>query len=327
MLLTDTPALGEAGDQGDAREAEAIELALRADLLVFVVDCDLARADHRVIAEMARQGKRLIVTLNKTDRLTEPDREAILSKLRERLIGLVPSVNVVAVAAAPSPLMVRSQRPDGTAETTLEEQPPELEPLEARVASILLSEGNALRAGNLLLRARRQEQAERARIAAERRTKARAIIERHQWIAAATAFANPVLALGPMAVGAVQLKMLGEIATVYDVRLSSESVEQVGRQMAATLFKLGFAEAAAGGAGGPDEAQPGWLPYRRCDPGGFDGLPHPTHRRLVPRIRRAGPGLGRRRHDRRPDATPRDHRRAEWFSQFARAVLRHVFRR
>ena len=90
LLLTDTPGLGEPGDEGDAREAEAIDLAIRADLLVFVVDQDLARADHRMIGEMAREGKRLIVALNKKDRLTEEDREAILAKLRERLAGLGP---------------------------------------------------------------------------------------------------------------------------------------------------------------------------------------------------------------------------------------------
>ena len=74
---------------------------------------------------------------------------------------------------------------------------------------------------------------------------AAAIIDRHQWLAAVTAFANPVLALGPMAVGAVQLRMLSEMAAVYDVQLSSEFVEKVGQQMAQTLLKLGVAEAAA----------------------------------------------------------------------------------
>ena len=59
-----------------------------------------------------------------------------------------------------------------------------------------------------------------------------------------TAFANPVLVMGPMAVGAVQLRMLSEMAAAYDAPLSSEFVETVGRQMIQTLFKLGIAEAA-----------------------------------------------------------------------------------
>ena len=307
LLLTDTPGLGEPGDEGGAREAEALDLAIRADLLVFVVDQDLARADHRMIAEMAREGKRLIVALNKKDRLTEEDRAEVLATLRERLAGLVPPEDVVTVAAAPSPIAIRVRKPDGTTETTLEEEPPDLEALEGRVAEILAREGDALRAGNLLLRARRLERAERARIAAERRKRAAAIIERHQWLAAVTAFANPVLALGPMAAGAVQLRMLSEIAAVYDVPLSSEYIEQVGRQMVQTLFKLGIAEAAASVLGGMLKFNPAGLRGRRGRPGRDHGLPDPVDRQLVPRIRGAGAGLGRRRDAGGPDPPPRGH--------------------
>src|SRR5262249_9726440 len=98
--------------------------------------------------------------------------------------------------------------------------------------------------------ARRLERAERARVARDCRKRAMAIIERHQWLAAVTAFANPVLALGPMAAGAVQLRMLSEIAAVYDVQLSAEYIEEVGRQIVQTVFNLGMAEAAASVLGG-----------------------------------------------------------------------------
>ena len=245
LRLTDTPGLGAGGPEGSAGELEAIDLATGADLLVFVVDHDLTRADRRTIFELARQGKRLIVAFNKKDRFTGEDREAIMAKLRERLVGFVPAEDVVAVAASPVPVPVRVRRPDGSTETVLEEEPPDLDELESRLATVLEREGDALRAGNLLLRARLREQAERDAIARDRRARATAIVDRHQWLAAVFAFANPVLALGPMAVGAVQLRMLSEMAAVYDVQLSAEFVESVGRQMAQTLLKLGVAEAAA----------------------------------------------------------------------------------
>ena len=200
------------GPRGSRRST----LATGADLLVFVVDHDLTRADCQTIFELSRQGKRLIVVLNKKDRFTEEDREAIMAKLRERLAGFVPVEDIVAVAAAPAPVQVRARKPDGTTETVLEADPPDLEDLECRVAAVLEREGDALRAGNLLLRARLREQAERDQDRRQRRARAAAIIDRHQWLAAVTAFANPVLALGPMAVGAVQLRMLSEMAAVYD---------------------------------------------------------------------------------------------------------------
>jgi uncharacterized protein len=245
LLLTDTPGLGEAGTEGLDREHEAIDLATRADLLVFVVDHDLGRADCQTVFELALQGKRMIVALNKKDRFTEEDRETVLAKIRERLAGTVPDEDIVAVAAAPTPVQVRVRKPDGTTEIVLEVTPPDLEALECRVAAVLEREGDTLRAGNLLLRARLREQAERNAIAHDRRAQVTAIIDRHQWLAAVAAFANPVLALGPMVVGAVQLRMLSEMANVYDVQLSSEFVEKVGQQMAQTLLKLGVAEAAA----------------------------------------------------------------------------------
>jgi small GTP-binding protein len=327
LLLTDTPGLGEAGDDGGTREAETVELALRADLLVFVVDQDLVRAGHRIIGEMVREGKRLIVALNKKDRLTEEDRKAILAKLRERLAGLVPAGDIVAVAAAPSPVTVRVRKPDGTTETSLEEEPPELEALEARVSAILQREGDALRAGNLLLRARRLERAERARVAAERHKQAMAIIERHQWLAAATAFANPILALGPMAAGAVQLRMLSEIAAVYDVQLSSEYIEQVGRQMAQTLFKLGFAEAAASVLGGLLKFNPvGFMAGGVVQAVTMAYLTRLTGASFLEYVERGqtwGEGGMQAALTRHLEAT----RRTDWLADFAKAVLRHLFRR
>ena len=77
LLLTDTPGLGEAGHEGLGREVEAMDLATRADLVVFIVDHDLTRAACQTIFALARQGKRLIVALNKRDRFTEEDRDPV----------------------------------------------------------------------------------------------------------------------------------------------------------------------------------------------------------------------------------------------------------
>ena len=327
LLLTDTPGLGEAGPEGSAREAEAIDLATRADLLVFVVDHDLTRADCQTVFELARRGKRLIVALNKKDRFTEEDREAIMAKLRERLVGFVPVEDIVAVAAAPAPVQVRARKPDGTTETVLEEDLPDLEALECRVAAVLEREGDALRAGNLLLRARLREQAERERLAAERRARAAAIIERHQWLAAVTAFANPVLALGPMAVGAVQLKMLSEMAAVYDVQLSSEFVETVGHQMAQTLLKLGVAEAVASVLAG----------IFKFNPLGFaaGGVVQAVTMAYLTRLTGAsfveylehGQTWGKGGMQAALTRQLEETRRSEWLMQFAKLLIQRLFRR
>lgn len=242
VLLTDTPGLAEIGAGGANREREARELAVRADLLVFVVDHDLIRGEYEPLSALARQGKRSLVFLNKTDRFTEPDRDAILAKLRERLRGVVAAEDVIAGAAAPRPLMVRRTRPDGATETAQEPRQPEIEPLRARIAAILNGEGESLHAGNLLLRAHLLARRAQDQVALERDLKAQAVVERFQWITAATVFANPFPAIELVAGGAVQLQMISELAAVYDVPLSQANVRMIGGQMIQTLLKLGLLE-------------------------------------------------------------------------------------
>jgi uncharacterized protein len=267
------------------------------------------------------------VALNKKDRFTEEDREAIMAKLRERLAGVVAADDIVSVAADPAPFQVRVRMPSGATETVLEKNAPDLEALECRVAAVINREGPALRAGNILLRARLRERDERNEVARHRRTRVAAIIDRHQWLAAATAFANPMLALGPMAVGAVQLRMLSEMAAVHDVQLSAEFVEKVGHQMAQSLLKLGMAEVAASMLAG----------FFKFNPLGFAAggavqaltmayLTRLTGDSFVEYLERGqnwGEGGMQGTLSRQLEAT----RRSQWLMQFAKLAVHRFFRR
>ncbi len=244
VFLTDTPGLSEMGAEGSAREQEARELAARADLLVFVLDHDLIRTEFEPLSALARQGKRSIVVLNKTDRFTDSDCAAILAKLRERLRGLVAAEDVVAGAAAPRPMAVRSQQPDGSIATHLEAQAPDLKALHDRIARILDRDGDSLRAGNLLLRAHLLSRKAQDQLSVERDARARDLIERFQWITAGTVFANPFPALELVANGAVQFQMISELASVYGVQISTSHVRMIGGQMIQVLLKLGLVETA-----------------------------------------------------------------------------------
>ena len=243
VLLTDTPGLSEIGEGGAGREAEARDLAARADLLLFVVDHDLIRSEFEPMAALARQGKRSIVALNKKDRLLDADREAILAKLRERLAGLVAPADVVAVSASPRPMPVRVQGADGSVTTVLEAEPPDIEPLRDRIAAVLEREGDSLRAGNLLLRAHLIDAGARDQVSKERDIRAQAVIDKFQWMIAGTVFANPIPALELMATGAVQYQMITELAAVYGVEITSAHVKMIGTQMIQMLLKTGLVEA------------------------------------------------------------------------------------
>jgi len=244
LSLTDTPGLSEIGTGGALREAEARDLAARADLLLFVVDHDLVRSEYEPLSALARQGKRSIVVLNKQDRLMDEDREAILDKLRERLHGIVPAEDVVAISAHPRPLPVRIKGADGTVQTILEAEEPNITPLQKRIEAVLSREGDALRAGNLLLRAHLLSQKARDEVGFERDERAQRVVDKFQWITAGAVFANPLPALDLMAAGAVQFQMISELAAVYEAEISGAHVKMIGGQMVQLLLKLGMVEAA-----------------------------------------------------------------------------------
>ncbi|WP_406700995.1 GTP-binding protein [Singulisphaera sp. Ch08] len=243
VTLTDTPGLSEIGAGGAAREAEARDLAARADLLLFVVDHDLVRSEYEPMTALARQGKRSIVALNKQDRLMEADRDAILDKLRDRLSGIVAAEDIVAISASPRPTPVRIKNADGTVQTVLEIEEPDIAPLQERIAAVLGREGDSLRAGNLLLRAHLLSQKAKSQVGRERDQNAQAVIDKFQWVTAGAVFANPIPALDLMAAGAVQFQMISELAAVYGVEISSSHVKMIGSQMVQMVLKLGLVEA------------------------------------------------------------------------------------
>jgi small GTP-binding protein len=245
VILTDTPGMSEAGAGGGAREAEARALAVRADLLLFVVDHDLIRSEYEPLIELARLGKRSIVVLNKKDRFPDADLLAILAKLRERLDGVIDPADIVEVAAAPRPLPVRVERSDGSFETVYENELPDIAPLRSRIAEVLRGEGKLLHAVNLLVRGKVLEREALDELARERELKAAGVVEHHQWITAGAVFANSIPALDILAGGAVQFDMVAELARVHGLELSAGQVRGLTGQMVQALLKLGLVEAAS----------------------------------------------------------------------------------
>lgn len=245
LRLVDTPGLAEAGLEGGEREAEARRLAARADLLLFVVDHDLVRGEYATVLELARLGKRSIVVFNKKDRFPDADREAILSRLRERLDDVVPAEDVVSVAASPRPIPVRVVRDDGSHETVLEVQEPDVQDLRERIAKVLANEGRLLRVANLLLKTRLLDREAQDVMDVERRRKAAELIDHYQWATATTVFANPVPALNLLQGAAVQLDLIADIARVYDYDPSPAQLRALAGRLAQAMLKVGLVEAAS----------------------------------------------------------------------------------
>lgn len=111
ILITDTPGILEAGVAGTEREQLARALATEADLLLFVVDNDLRRSEYEPLKSLAEIGKRSLLVLNKTDLYTDEDKEAILARLRQRVLGFIATNDVVAIAANPEAAQLETGEP------------------------------------------------------------------------------------------------------------------------------------------------------------------------------------------------------------------------
>lgn len=236
ILITDTPGILEAGVAGTEREAEARQLATEADLLLFVVDNDLRKSEYVPLRVLAEIGKRSVVVLNKTDLYTDEDREVILARLRERVRGFVPAMDVVSVCANPQTVRLESGdilQPD-----------PEIMPLIRRMAAILRAEGEDLVADNILLQSQRVGEEARRLIDAQRRRQADKVVERFQWIGAGVISVTPLPVVDVLATAAVNAQMVVEIGKIYNCELNMERGRELALSLARTLASLGIVEGA-----------------------------------------------------------------------------------
>lgn len=232
LQLIDTPGIAEAGIAGTEREQSARTVATGADLILFVIDDDLRQAEYTVLQALMSMGKRVLLVLNKADRYPEADLEALLERLRSRVVPPLSPDDIVAVAALPQPL---PQVGGGWLQMQ-----PNLLPLRARLADLLRQEGETLIADNLLLQTQQLGKTARQIIDSQRQTQADAIIERYQWLSAGAIAVTPLPGLDFLATAAINAQMVVELSQVYSCEVSIEEGKALALSVAKTLTGLGL---------------------------------------------------------------------------------------
>ncbi|AZB72620.1 DUF697 domain-containing protein [Synechococcus elongatus] len=236
ILITDTPGILEAGVAGRLREKLARQLAVEADLLLFVVDNDLRRSELEPCLDLARIGKRSLLIFNKADLYEERDREVILARLRERLKGLIPPADILTASACPQPVRL----PDGS----FLQPEPEVTTLLKRMAAVLRSEGEDLIADNILLQSQRLGEETRQLLDQQRQRQAEQIVDRFQWISAGVIAVTPLPGLDLLGTAAVNAQMVIEIGRLYDCDLDRDRGRDLALSLARTLTSLGLIKGA-----------------------------------------------------------------------------------
>ncbi|NJO20952.1 MAG: DUF697 domain-containing protein [Spirulinaceae cyanobacterium RM2_2_10] len=197
------------------QQTASVRQALTADLILFVVAGDLTDSELHVLQVLRDARAPLLVIFNKLDQYAPSEQVDVLQQLRQRLASWLPAADVVAAAADPAPLKVRQQQPDGSVREQFEARSPDLTALSERLAIRLTTERPAL-AWATAWRATEQLAADiTAALQQVRRDRALPIVERYQWLAAATAFANPVPVLDLLATAAIGAQLVIDLGAVY----------------------------------------------------------------------------------------------------------------
>ena len=137
---------------------------------------------------------------------------------------------------------MRKYQQDGTIQESIEERLPEISELREKLNQLLEQEREKLVWATTIRKAEMARLETKNILNKIRREQAVPIIEQYQWIAAATAFANPVPALDLLATAAINGQLIVDLSAIYEQKFSLEKGKEVAVTMAELMLKLGLVE-------------------------------------------------------------------------------------
>lgn len=235
VFLIDTPGLDEAG--GEEREQLAKEVAQRSDLVIFVLDSDITDSELQSLRAILKQGRPVVVALNKSDLYTRDELAALEVSIGLGVSGLVQARDIIAVAAQPRPQTVVEIGADGKETTSLRERDVSIDALKLRLWEIFEAEGKTLAALNASLFAADLSDQVGRRILNARREIGDKLM-RSYCVAKGVAVAfNPIPVADLFAAAFIDVGMVIHLSRVYDLPISNNE--------AGSLVRVIVAEAAA----------------------------------------------------------------------------------
>lgn len=213
MVLIDTPGIDEL--DGEERERIAGEVAARADLVLFVVDGDMTAVEHAALKQVAVAGRPALLVLNKADRYTDAEREALLSRLREHVAGRIRPENVLPAMALPAPERMLQLDESGHERIVERERSADVTALRERIVSLMHSEGRTFAALNAAFAAGQLSDAISERLVVLRREAAEKIIHAYCLAKGVAVALNPVPAADLFAAAALDIALVMHLGRVY----------------------------------------------------------------------------------------------------------------
>jgi uncharacterized protein (DUF697 family) len=216
--------------------------ALQSDLVLYVINGDLTDSEWQILQQFERLHQRVILLLNKQDRLPAETREEILLSLKQKLKETIPSPQILAISAAPEPLKVRQHQRDGDIKEWTENQSVVIDNLDNYLRQVIAQEREELVLGTIWRKAIELENNTKQLLNQSRREKALPVIEQYQWIAGTTTFANPLAALDLVLAVATNAQMLVDLGAIYQQKMSLDQGRTAMTTLGKMMVKLGIVE-------------------------------------------------------------------------------------
>lgn len=212
------------------------------DLILFITTGDLIDSEYQFLSKSTSLGQRFLLVWNKQDQYLPDQKPQILQKLKETLSRINSAEDVVGVVASPNLVKVRKHQSDGSIQESIEQPLPEISGLIEKLDKILTQESQQLVWATTKRKAKIITLEAKNILNQVRRESAIPVIEQYQWIAAATAFANPVPALDLLATAAINAQLIVDLSGIYQQKFSLEQGKQVAGTIAELMLKLGLVE-------------------------------------------------------------------------------------
>jgi uncharacterized protein (DUF697 family)/GTP-binding protein EngB required for normal cell division len=237
VVLVDTPGLGEI--DAASRQSMASEAAKDADLVILVVDGPLRDFEFRLLEQLGKMEKRVLVCLNKEDWFSPADAESLRRQIAEQVGKAARAEDVVAVRARPAPRTRVRVGPEGSESTEQVAGEPDIEPLGRRMLEVVRRDGSDLLLANLLLQSRGLVGEARRRVAESLDRRAWEIVDKYMWGAGGAAALSPWPLVDIAASCAISAKMVLDLARVYrqdvDLNTAVGLLGQLGKNLLSIL--------------------------------------------------------------------------------------------
>jgi small GTP-binding protein len=243
IVLVDTPGLAEVS--GEARASAAASAAKNADLVLFVVDGPLKSYESNLLEALAAMEKRIVVCLNKEDWYDTDQRDELLQQIGEQVAPAVNVADVVAVRSRPTSRRRVRVLSDGSEQDEEVPVEPDIESLARRLMNIVQRDGRDLLLANLLLQSRGLVDDAKERVLAALDVRANEVINKYMWAAGGAAAVNPFPLLDLAGGSAITVKMVLDLAHVYQQRIDADTVITLLGQLGKNLVAMVGASAAA----------------------------------------------------------------------------------